>query len=191
MIGLFNAHGFDPGPTERPLLAGAATGLLAAVPATAVLWGFGTLRVLADDFFQLPEAATALIVVAAFVVAGMIYGALFRRAAADRDGGWIFGMTFGFALWIAAPVVALPLLKGPGIAAGTAAIGFLVAFLFWGLVLGVLFPFVHRPLLANLDGKSRGLLERLGPNAAVSKQRGDVRCEVERPPSKAPGKSIR
>ena len=191
MIGHFTAHGFDPGPTERPLLAGAATGFIAGVPATAVLWAFGTLRVLAEAFLQMPEAATALIVVAAFVLAGVIYGAMFRRAAADRDGGWIFGLTFGFVLWIAAPVVALPILKGPGIAAGTAAIGFLVSFLFWGFMLGVLFPFVHRPLLANLDGKTRGPLERLGPDAAMSKHQTDVRCEVERSPSKPPGKSIR
>ena len=35
MAGFLGAHGYDPGPTQRPLLAGAIVGLLATVPAIA------------------------------------------------------------------------------------------------------------------------------------------------------------
>src|SRR5690349_17564269 len=32
MVGFLGAHGYDPGPTQRPALAGASGGLLAALP---------------------------------------------------------------------------------------------------------------------------------------------------------------
>lgn len=114
------------------------------------------------------EAALRPFALAGFLLAGVIYGALFRRAASDRDGGWLFGLAYGFLLWIAAPVAVMPLIRGAGLAAGVAGVGFLVSFLVWGLVLGGLFPFVHRPFRARLDGRSGGRLDRLGPDAAVS-----------------------
>ena len=45
MIGLSAAHGDDPGPTQRPLLAGAISGVLATIPAIAILYAFGSLAV--------------------------------------------------------------------------------------------------------------------------------------------------
>ena len=45
MIGLSAAHGDDPGPTQRPLLAGAVSGVLATIPAIAFLYAFGSLAV--------------------------------------------------------------------------------------------------------------------------------------------------
>lgn len=168
MMRHLSAHGFDPGPSERPLLAGAVTGLIAAIPGGAVLVAFGTFKVVADVIFRLSAPLTAAILIISFLIAGALYGSLFRRAANDHDGCWLFGLAFGFLLWIAAPVVVLPLLQQSAIAAGTAGIGFLASFLTWGLVLGVLLPFVHRPLRANLEGRTRGLLARLGPEAASS-----------------------
>ncbi len=70
-------------------------------------------------------------------------------------------------MWMAAPVVILPLVGRPIIAAGPAAVGFLGAFLIWGVIVGMLFPYIHRPLHANLDGLSSEFLEQLGPHAAV------------------------
>ena len=167
MIDFLKAHGFDPGPTQRPVLAGAATGVVATVPAAAVFVAAGSFRVLANDIFRLPAVVTAVVFAIAFVFAGAIYGLVFRRAANDRRGGWLFGLSFGFMMWITAPVVVLPLVGRPIIAAGPAAVGFLVAFLVWGLCVGVLFPYVHKPLHADLDGLPGELLERLGPGAAI------------------------
>ncbi len=167
MIEFLRAHGFDPGPTQRPVLAGVVTGVIATVPAAAVFVAAGSFHVLARDIFQLPTVVTGVVFTAAFVVGGALYGVVFRRAANDRRGGWLFGLSFGFLLWMAAPVVILPLVGRPVIAAGAAAEGFLGAFLLWGLTLGIVFPYVHRPLHANLDGLPSELLEKLGPNAAL------------------------
>lgn len=173
-----SAHGFDPGPTERPLLVGAATGLVAALPAGGVMAAFGTFRVLADRLLRLPQLPTAGVLLAGFILAGIMYGALFRRAASDRDGGWLFGLAYGFLLWIVAPVVAVPLVRGAGLAAGIPGIGFLLAFLVWGLALGILFPFVHRPLRAGLDGQSRDRLQ-FGPDVAATGGLFRSRSETE------------
>lgn len=180
MMKHLSAHGFDPGPTERPLLAGAAAGLAAALPAGGVLLAFGTFQAVADTILSLSRPLTAGALLAGFVLAGAIYGALFRRAASDRDGGWLFGLAYGFLLWVAAPMVVLPLIRGPGLAAGQAGIGFLLSFLLWGLVLGALFPFVHRPFRAGLDGGSRGPLDRFGPDAAVSGALSRLRDGLDR-----------
>lgn len=167
MIGFLSAHGFDPGPTQRPLTAGLLTGAIGAVPAAAVFVVSRSFQVLTDDIFQTSYAVTALAVAAAFIASGGLYGLIFRRVANDRRGGWLFGLAFGFLVWLAAPILILPLIGHPIIAAGTPAIGFLAAFLLWGLCIGLLFPYVHKPLHANLDGMSIKLLEKLGPGAAA------------------------
>lgn len=169
MIEFLSAHGFDPGPTQRPILAGAVTSAIAILPASALFVAAGSFRVLDHDIFEWTAPATAAVYILAFIAAGALYGLVFRRAANDRRGGWLFGLSFGFLLWIMAPVLILPLVGRPIIAAGTAAEGFLGAFLIWGLALGVLFPYVHRPLHADLDGLSSQLLEKLGPSAALQR----------------------
>jgi len=168
MMRFLRAHGADPGPTQRPMLAGALTGLAAALPAAAVFVGFGSFEVAADEVMRLPRPLAAALMLAAFTLAGLIYGRLFGRAANDPGAGWMLGLAYGFLLWIAAPMVVLPLLRGPAMAAGTAATGFLAAFLVWGLVAGVLFRFVHRPLHAGLDGDG-GRMARIGPSAGLDK----------------------
>ena len=45
MAVFLGAHGYDPGPTQRPLLAGAIAGLLATGPAIGLLQAFGSLEV--------------------------------------------------------------------------------------------------------------------------------------------------
>ena len=171
MIGFLRAHGADPGPTQRPFLAGALTAMLAAVPAGAIFVAFGSFEVVADDVMRLPRWLTAAILLGSFTVAGVVYGGFFQRAANDRRAGWILGLAFGFLLWIAAPIVVLPLIRGPAMAAGLAATGFLVSFLVWGLAAGVLFPYVHRPLHAELDARSQRSTRRFGPDAASLKRR--------------------
>ena len=167
MTGFLSAHGFDPGPTQRPVLAGSVTGAIAAAPAAALFVVAGSFRVLSRDIFQLPALVTALVLAVAFVASGALYGVLFRRGANDKRGGWLFGLAFGFMLWMSAPVLILPLVGRPVIAAGIPAAGFLGTFLVWGLLVGALFPFVHKPLHADLDGMSSKFMNTLGPSAAA------------------------
>ena len=164
MMGVVHAHGADPGPPQRPFIAGALTAALAAVPAGAVFAGFGSFRVVADQVLHWPLWATGGLMLAAFVAAGFVYGGFFHRAANDRRIGWMLGLAFGFLLWIAAPIVVLPLLGAQTMAAGRPALGFLASFLVWGLATGLLFPIVHRPFQAGLT--SDGGAARLGPDHA-------------------------
>ena len=98
MAGFLSAHGYDPGPTQRPLLAGAISGVLATLPAVAILlYAFGALAVEAR-ILGLSELMTVAVGCVVMAVAGAIYARLFGRAANDARGGWLFGMVFGFAL---------------------------------------------------------------------------------------------
>lgn len=169
MFRILMAHGLDPRPTQRPLITGGIAGLLATAPAGAVFATFGTLQTVADRIMRMPRPLTALITVGAFVAAGLIYGALFRRAANDRRGGWLFGSAYGFLLWIVAPVVVLPLLRGNMIAAGDAAIGFLLGFLIWGCTLGFLFPHIHGRFRTVLGASPLGQIDPFGPDAAAGR----------------------
>ena len=105
MIAFLRAHGFDPGPLQRPLLAGTLTGLVASLPAIAVLMIFPSFEVVADQVIGLSWALTAAIVIGSFAISGLLYALIFRRAANDKRGGWLFGTAFGFLLWMAAPWV--------------------------------------------------------------------------------------
>jgi hypothetical protein len=171
MIRFVRAHGYDPGPTQRPLLAGAITGLLATAPGALTFVGFGSFQVAADDVIRLPRAWTAGLTILAFTLAGVVYGAFFQRAANDRRAGWLLGVVYGFVLWTAAPVVVLPLIRGQAMAAGPAATGFLMTFLIWGLATGLLFPAVHRPLHRSLDGAQGDRRKHFGPDAASLRRR--------------------
>ena len=55
--GFLDAHGYDPGPSQRPLLSGAISGILATVPAIGILIAFHSLRVEAA-ILGLPRMAT-------------------------------------------------------------------------------------------------------------------------------------
>jgi hypothetical protein len=77
-------------------------------------------------------------------LAGLLYGAVFRRAASDRRGGWLFGISYGFLLWMLGPVTLLQVLLGHPLATGMAAMGILGGNLLFGLILGLLFRPAHR-----------------------------------------------
>lgn len=170
MIPFLRAHGYDPGPTERPFLAGGLSGGLAVVPSSAAFVGFGSFGVLSEQVIEVSRLVTAALLFGAFTVAGIIYGAVFRRAANDRQAGWLLGLAYGFVLWIAAPIVAFPLTGARSMAAGVAATGFLVTFLAWGLFVGLLFPWLHRPLSAGVGQDGHRQQRRFGPDAAKLKQ---------------------
>ena len=163
MAGFLSAHGYAPGPTQRPLLAGAISGIIAAIPGVAVLQLFGSLAVEAR-ILGLSEMMTVAVGCAIIAVAGAVYGRLFGRAANDKRGGWLFGAAFGFALWAAGATFVLPLVSGGLVPAGKAAIGVLASLVAWGAAAGLVYPFVHRPLHARLETAAR----KMGPDVATN-----------------------
>ncbi|HEY6662954.1 MAG TPA: hypothetical protein VIZ66_08520 [Sphingomicrobium sp.] len=168
MPGFLTAHGYDPGPTQRPLLAGAITGVLASIPAIGMLYGFGSLGVEAR-ILGLSELVTMGAGWPLMAIAGAIYGRLFGRAANDKHGGWLFGMAFGFALWAAGAVMILPLVSGGLVPAGKAAIGVFLSLVTWGAALGVAYPFVHQPLHERIESAAR----RMGPDVGAPRVKTD------------------
>ena len=167
MAGFLSAHGYDPGPTQRPLLAGAISGVVATAPAVAILHAFGSLRIEAS-ILGMSEVMTVVAGWVAMALAVAVYARLFGRAANELRGGWLFGMAFGFALWAGGAVLVLPLLSGGKAPAGEAAIGVFLSLVAWGIALGAVHPFIHHPLHERLDTAAR----RMGPTVGT---RGDRR----------------
>ncbi|HEY4070211.1 MAG TPA: hypothetical protein VGM04_01470 [Sphingomicrobium sp.] len=159
------AHGYDPGPSQRPLLAGAISGVLATIPAIGVLAAFGSLTVEAH-VLGTSRAATVAVGWAVMAIAGAAYARFFGRAANALRGGWLFGMSFGFGLWAAGAVLILPLLAGGRTVAGGAAVGVALSLIVWGLATGMLVPFVHRPFHESLETASQR--SDVGPGAAAA-----------------------
>jgi hypothetical protein len=168
MAGFLGAHGYEPGPTQRPLLAGAIAGLLATIPAIPLLYLFGSLEVEAR-IIGASVAATLAAGCLVMAAAGALYARLFGRAANDVRGGWLFGMAFGFALWTAGAVFLLPIVSDGLTPAGVAAVGVFLSLILWGLGLGALVPFVHRPLHQGIKEAAQKSLS--GPNVATTKRR--------------------
>ena len=178
MYGFLAAHGYDPGPSQRPLAAGALSGALATIPAIGVLVLFGSLRIEAE-VLGTSTAVTLAVGCAVMAVAGAAYARFFGRAANAVRGGWLFGMSFGFALWAAGAVLVLPLLSGGRAPAGQAAVGVALSLIVWGLATGIFVPFVHRPLHESIEAASKRAA--VGPDAAarskepIHRQRQDTR----------------
>ncbi len=146
LLAYMRAHGNRPGPTQRPRSAGALAGLLGELPAFLVLWRSGALASLSAALGW-PGPAVAAAHGAALVGAGAVYGVVFGRAANDRSAGWLFGLSYGYLIWMLVPVAALQALLGRPLAVGGAAVGLLLAHLAQGLVAGASFPYVHRALV--------------------------------------------
>lgn len=164
MLSILQAHGLDPGPTQRPQLAGAVSSLIANAPAMALVSFFGTVHAV--------EAAMRvglLVVLLAFgalnVIAGVAYGRLFQRAANDKRGAWLFGLAFGFIVWMLVPVPLLQWIPQEPTLIRVPAIGLLLGQLLWGLVLGLVFPFVHARMGADLEASAEH--RSIGPESAV------------------------
>ncbi|HEY7005231.1 MAG TPA: hypothetical protein VH392_01995 [Sphingomicrobium sp.] len=177
IYGFVAAHGYDPGPSQRPLLAGAISGVLATIPAIGVLAAFGSLSVEAD-ILGTSRAATVALGWAVMAIAGAAYARFFGRAANSVRGGWLFGMSFGFGLWAAGAVLVLPLLTGGRALAGAAAVGVALSLILWGLAAGILVPFVHRPLHESLETASKRAA--VGPGAAADRG-GPIRDQRQSP----------
>lgn len=162
--GFLDAHGYDPGPSQRPLLAGAISGILATAPATGVLILFGSLEVEAR-ILGMSREMTLVFGWVAMAIAGAAYARFFGRAANAPRGGWLFGTSFSFALWAAGAVLILPLVRGGQTPAGEAAAGVALSMIVWGVAVGILVPIVHRPLHESIEAASKSA--DVGPNAAA------------------------
>jgi len=153
------AHGNTPGPTQRPYLNGAISGLFAAVPSFIVLYFSDALDSI-EKTFSASRPLTLVVYAALMILAGIAYAAIFKRAANDRQGGWLFGISYGFLLWVLGPVTIWQTISNRPVATGHAAMGLFGAQVIFGLVLGLLFPAVHSFLqarLINLDTNSKEL----------------------------------
>ena len=122
IYGFLDAHGYDPGPSQRPMLAGSISGILATVPAIGVLVAFGSLRV-ESEILGLSSAETLAVGWAAMAIAGAAYARFFGRAANAVRGGWLFGIVWGLATGILVPFVHRPLHESLDKASKSAAVG--------------------------------------------------------------------
>ena len=151
---LWQAHGYMPGPTHRPSLTGALTGLLASFAALPLLCTSGAWHKLSETL-SLRPGMTPVVYIGAMTVAGVLYARIFLRAANDVRGGWLFGISYGFLLWMLGPVTLLQLFNGAPIATGNQAKALMGAQLLYGLVLGTAFPWIHRILQPKLGTRLR------------------------------------
>jgi hypothetical protein len=162
MPGFLGAHGYEPGPTQRPLFAGALSGMLATIPAIAILYAFSSLRIEAS-ILGLSDFTTIGAGLPIMALAGAAYGRVFGRAVNNARDGWLFGMSFGFALWATGAVMILPFASGGLALAGRAAVGLFLSMVAWGAALGIIHPFIHRPLHERLETAAR----RMGPHSGA------------------------
>ena len=165
------AHGNTPGPTQRPLLTGAIGGLIAEMPSAALLYWSGALVGVAERAGS-SLVTSHLVHAALMVLAGMLYAAIFKRAANDRTGGWLFGAAFGFGLWMFAPITIWQLFASRPLAVGKAAIGLFLGHVLYGLILGFLYPHIH--------GLVQGRLRRTSAETPASTN-GPERAVIHHP----------
>jgi hypothetical protein len=85
------------------------------------------------------------------ILAGVLYAAVFKRAANDFHGGWLFGASFGFLLWMVTPVALWQLFTGQPIVVGGAAMGLFGAHVLYGIALGLIFPWIHTLIQSRLN----------------------------------------
>ena len=142
VLRFMRAHGQTPGPGQRPRLTGALGGTLGGIVALPLLAWSGAIASLADAL-GLSNWMVPVLYLLLSAIAGVVYGAIFRRAAGDRRGGWLFGLSYGFLLWMLGPIALLQTVLARPLATGVAAMGLLGASLISGLALGLLFRPLH------------------------------------------------
>jgi hypothetical protein len=122
---------------------GLVAGIFGLALGLPLLWRSGALGSLARSLGQ-PLWPVIAAYVALMAGAGALYGRIFMRAANDGRGGWLFGISYGFLLWMLGPVTLLQWVLARPVVVGGDSRGLFAAHLLYGLVLGLLFPAVHR-----------------------------------------------
>jgi hypothetical protein len=89
------------------------------------------------------SAAAGSAFAAVVILGGALYGRIFMRAANDRRGGWLFGIGFGFLLWMLGPSTLVYWLRQAPLVTGRASQALFASYLVFGVVLGIAYPFVH------------------------------------------------
>jgi hypothetical protein len=148
-IQYMRAHGNSPGPTHRPLLTGVIAGALAALPCIAIAY-LSTALAGESRELMFDEPVSAVLDVVGLAVAGVVYAGIFKRAANDPFGGWLFGASYGFLIWMVGPVVLWRLVAGEPMVRGMAAMGLFAAHVIYGIILGGVYPYINRMLLGKL-----------------------------------------
>ena len=93
--------------------------------------------------------------VVAMAIAGRRLFAAVRAHRERREGGWLFGMAFGFVVWTAGAVLILPIVSGGVAPAGHAGAGRVPLACTVGRGPGApLLPFVHRPLHKTIESEA-------------------------------------
>jgi hypothetical protein len=122
----------------RPRLTGILASLVSAVVVSIVLFVFEPLPL---STIVTPAGASSYLFLS--LVAGFLYGAVYRRAANDQKGGWIFGASGGFVLWMFNPLIWLPWLGYEPVLIGRVGMAVLLLHIVHGALMGVLYPWVH------------------------------------------------
>jgi hypothetical protein len=142
-------HGQHAGPTQRPVMAGLLTGLIASLIALGVLYGSDVLPRISERI-GVPITSIVIIHIVLATIEGMIYGLLLGRAANAKRTAWLFGITYGYFLWIIGPVMLFELVFSVPIARYDLGIPIIASHLSYGISLGILFPYIHAPLHRRL-----------------------------------------
>jgi len=143
------AHGNTPSPTQKPFATAVISGLIASVPYLALLYFTDAIESVAAGF-HVSVTIIAIVGLLLSVLGAIIYAKVFQRAANDTRGGWLFGMSFGFLLWTLGPVALWQTITGRPAAVGTAAMAIFGGHIVYGLVLGLVFPWIHFLLRGRL-----------------------------------------
>jgi hypothetical protein len=144
------AHGYKAAPTQYPTTAGLLTAMMAGLATEALLHSAGAISELAVSL-KISTWTTYAALALYLLLAGALYGRLFQRAANDRRGGWLFGLAYGFLLWVIGPVTVLQWILARPLIVGTPALAVMGAQLLFGFVLGLLYPWVHLLVQRRLD----------------------------------------
>jgi hypothetical protein len=170
LMRFMRAHGQTPGPGQRPRTAGAVAGAIGGVVGFSLLQWSGASASLSSRL-QLSTWQVPVIYVVIWVLAGIVYGGVFQRAASDRRGGWLFGISYGFLLWMLGPITLVQALRGSPLATGTGAMGILGANLLSGLALSLCFrpghALVRKVLKGGISVRAPRQTAEAGPSQKV------------------------
>ncbi len=148
------AHGNTTVPRQWHGAVGAAAWFGAALPSAALLWTAGAIGGLSWST-GLPGWGVLAAWITLATLGGLLYGRVFRRAADDPRGSWLFGICYGFLLWVLGPIVVLQWVLDRVVTPGIPGLGLLGAHLLYGLVLGLLFIPLRQQVQARLNGVAR------------------------------------
>ncbi len=136
---MIHLKGNSPSPDQRPYLAGFLAACIAAI-ASAWLLQAGAMEA-QSHALQIPRADMIAVQAIIWLGGGALFGRVFSRAAADPRGGWLFGLSWGYLLWMLGPATTMMWLSHDGpVAKGPAAVSLLAAYILYGLVMGIAFP---------------------------------------------------